>query len=275
MNPWAETGAAILLAGCAIAIALLVARLPRWCWISAYLLSLAIVVLFAIERFGIGLEFVPPFSWVAAGRNRYLLAAFITPILILTPAAQLPGRRAKILLHVLNVVVLAGGAVAPFLMAALAQKSLAAVTTKIDPDGVCLQQTDYTCGPAAAVTALRKLGLPANEGQIAIWSQSSKYVGTEPDVLAQALRSHFGSYGLDARFRCFENVTNLKTAGLTLAVVKYDFMEDHFVTVLGVSDRDITVGDPLNGKTVYPCDEFVKRWRFTGISITMDPARRR
>jgi hypothetical protein len=32
---------------------------------------------------------------------------------------------------------------------------LAALTTRLDADGVCRQSNHYTCGPAAAVTALR------------------------------------------------------------------------------------------------------------------------
>jgi hypothetical protein len=59
---------------------------------------------------------------------------------------------------------------------------------RVDGDGVCRQSSHYTCGPASAVTVLRKLGLPAEEGEIAILSHTSALTGTEPDVLAKAGR---------------------------------------------------------------------------------------
>lgn len=51
--------------------------------------------------------------------------------------------------------------------AALVQAQLRSLPTRVDPDGVCLQNTPYTCGPAAAVTALRRLRLPAEESELA------------------------------------------------------------------------------------------------------------
>jgi hypothetical protein len=55
-------------------------------------------------------------------------------------------------------------AIVPFLAPAFNRGYLAGLKTRIDADGVCRQSSEYTCGPAAAVTALRKLGLPAEEG---------------------------------------------------------------------------------------------------------------
>ena len=157
----------------------------------------------------------------------------------------------------------------PFFLPALVRNSLAALATKIDPDGVCLQQTSYTCGPAAAVTGLRKLGIPAEEGQLAIWTQTSQF-GTTPDAIAEALRSHYGAIGLEVRYQRFQQVADLNQPGVTLAVVKYDFMVDHFVAVLGITDQEVIVGDPLSGKTIYSCKDFAKLWRFCGISLKLN-----
>jgi predicted double-glycine peptidase len=50
----------------------------------------------------------------------------------------------------------------PFLVPALIKERLSNLTTRLDSNGICYQSTDYTCGPAAAVTALRRLGLQAD-----------------------------------------------------------------------------------------------------------------
>jgi len=269
MDPWLETGGAVALSLCGVSLALWLAKLPQQYWISAYLLSLAVVCIFGLERYTLGLEFVPPFSWVAAGRTRYILAALAGPILILTPAAKLPRHRDRLFLGIFTGLFLLGFVVMPFFLPALARKNLSALATKIDPDGVCLQQTEYTCGPAAAVTGLHKLGLPAEEGQLAIWSQTSQY-GTTPDAMADALRSHYGDEGLEVRYQKFQKVSDLKQPGVTLAVVKYDFMVDHFVAVIGITDDEVTVGDPLNGKMIYSYSEFAKLWRFCGITLKLN-----
>lgn len=70
----------------------------------------------------------------------------------------------------------------------------------------CLQSNDYNCGPAAAVTALRKLGLPAEEGEIAILAHTSSATGTPPDVLARALQDRYEKEGLASHYRIFHRV---------------------------------------------------------------------
>lgn len=255
-----------MLALCGVFLAVQLAKLPGHIWLPAYLVSLAVMVVFGVERYTAGLEFVPPFSWVSGGRTRYVLAAFIVPILILTPAAKLPRRRERIFLRVFVGIFLPGFVVMPFFLPALIRNELAALVTKIDPDGVCMQRTAYTCGPAAAVTALRKLGFPAEEGQLAIWSDTSQF-GSTPEDIAAALRAHYGKKGLVVNYRRFRRVEDLKQAGVTLAVVKYDFLTDHFVTVLGITDHEVILGDPLSGKTSYSYAEFAKSWRFCGITL--------
>ncbi len=100
---------------------------------------------------------------------------------------------------------------AAVLLPALIYPKLAALRTKMDPEGVCLQQTDYTCGPAAAVTALRRMGFSADEGQMAIWSMTNPY-GTTTDDLLNAMLTHYGKAGLSAEFRKFKNVAELEKA---------------------------------------------------------------
>lgn len=137
----------------------------------------------------------------------------------------------------------------------------------MDADGICLQNTDYTCGPAAAVTALRKLGVPANEGEIAILARTSPAFGTMPDILAETLQKRYGNVGVICTYRGFKNLDELKQSGLTLVVVKYNWLLDHYVAVLSVTDNAVIVGDPLNGLEELTPAEFTAKWRFQGVTV--------
>jgi len=76
---------------------------------------------------------------------------------------------------------------------------------------------------------------------------------------------------LTAKYRTFKNIAELKQAGLALAVVKFGFMVDHWVTVLEVTDSEVIVGDPLNGLEKLSYDEFRKKWRFEGVVLKRKP----
>jgi hypothetical protein len=115
------------------------------------------------------------------------------------------------------------------------------------------------------------LGLPGEEGRIAILSYTSSAGGTATDILAEALQDEYRKDGLIAEYRAFKDISELKQAGLTLAVVKFGFMVDHSVTVLGVTDSEVVVGDPLNGLERISHDEFLKKWRFTGVVLKRRP----
>jgi len=155
----------------------------------------------------------------------------------------------------------------PFLAPLEARQELSHLQTRVGTDGICLQTTGYTCGPAAAVTALRKLGLVGDEGEIALLSHTSSTTGTEPDLLANALQKKYGEQGLIASYRSFKDLEELRRAGLTLAVVKFGFLVDHYVTVLGVTNGMVMVGDPLDGLGKMASEEFLKKWRFSGVVL--------
>ena len=271
MSPWLETAGAVVLGVAGICFARWLSLSPKRHWLGAWLVSLGVVLLYGAPRYIRGLEFVPPFSWVAANRVQFVLFPLIIPALLLTPAAKLRGTRVRALLAVLAGLALLKFSVFPALFPALNHNLLLHLKTKIDRDGVCLQGTGYTCGPAAAVTALRQLGLPAEEGEIAVWARTTSVAGTPPDVLAQTLRDHFGLQGVTARLRYFKTFPELKQAGLTIAVVKYNSMEDHYVTVLSATETNLVVGDPLNGRVTYTEDDFAKIWRYSGVVLGRRP----
>ena len=211
--------------------------------------------------------FVPPFSWMLMGIKKFATFGLIATMVLTTPLSRVPRRRNRVMIALLMVVVVFSMSIWPFLAPMVDRKQLSRLQTKMDKDGICLQSTDYTCGPASAVTALRKPGLPADEGQIAILSCTSDLEGTPTDMLAGGLRKEYAKAGLVVECRFFRNIAELKGAGMTLAVVKYGLLEDHWVTVLGATDSEVIVGDPLAGLTRLSYEEFCRRWRFVGIVL--------
>jgi predicted double-glycine peptidase len=85
------------------------------------------------------------------------------------------------------------------------------------------------------------------------------------------LNKEYGKDGLVAEFRVFKDIAELKQAGLTLAVIKYALFVDHYVTVLEVTDKEVVVGDPLEGLKRMSYDEFRKKWRFEGVVLKRLP----
>jgi len=241
-------------------------RLPKRYWLIGYFVPLGIVALYCLAMFQPRVALVPPVSWMMGGRGRFALFNFVAVMLLSTPLSRLPRKRTRLVVGLL-MIVLTGVSIVPFLAPAFNRSYLAGLRTRIDANGVCRQSNDYTCGPAAAVTALRKLGLPAEEGEIAILAHTSLLTGTEPDVLATVLQRRYGAEGLVAEYRAFRNIDELKKAGLTVAVMEFSALQNHCVTVLGVETNGVLVADPLSGLSVVPTKEFDSKWLFVGIVL--------
>ncbi len=90
MESWWQTIGAVALCGVGCEAALWLGRQRKGWWVGGFAVSLLIVAIYGVERYTVGLETAPPFSWVTAGRTPHLLGAFIAPILLLTPARHLP-----------------------------------------------------------------------------------------------------------------------------------------------------------------------------------------
>jgi predicted double-glycine peptidase len=264
--PWLES---LAVAG----IALLAFLLGRWSsrlrkpfWLVGYLLPLGLILLYCVAAFQPGVAMVPPLSWMTVGRSRFVCFNFITTMVLSAPLARLPRRRTRTAVCAL-IVILTLVSVVPFAAPAFNRSYLAGLKTRVDGDGVCRQSNEYTCGPAAAVTVLRKLGLPAEEGELAILSHTSALNGTEPGVLVKALQKRYGGSGLVAEYRGFRSVDELRDAGLTVAVMKFNALQDHCVAILGVETNRVLVGDPLIGLSPCSVEDFEGKWLFVGIVL--------
>jgi hypothetical protein len=267
MNPWLETLGVIQIALLGIFLGRVFSGLRKPYWTLGYFLPFLLIAMLALARYNNALPFVPPFSWITAGRVRFIILALAVTMGLTTPLSRLPRKFERLIIGVLMVVVVGWLSVLPFLVPALIKDELSNLKTIVNTNGICYQTTDYTCGPAAAVTALGKLGLSASEGEIAVLSHSSPVAGTLPRCLYIALKNRYAADGLKCQYRHFDSIAQLRNAGITLAVVRDAFLSDHCVAVLEVSDYMVTIADPVLGRTLMSHEQFEKIWRFSGIVL--------
>ena len=242
-------------------------RLGRPYWVIGYAAPFLLFGIIALARWFEAFTFVPPFLWLTAGRREFVVLAFSCTTLLTTALTQLSIRRQRVLVSFFMVIAVVHFSILPFALPAILKGSHARLETVIDPNRVCIQGTTYTCGPAAAVTALDRLGLEAEEGELAIVAHSNPVTGTPTDLLCTALEEIYGEDGLTCEYRYFDSIAELKAAGASIAVIKYSFMVDHYVAVLDISDDKIVLGDPLRGKRTLTHDEFLEIWRYDGVIL--------
>jgi predicted double-glycine peptidase len=271
MNPWLETMGVVLIALFGVFAGRACSRFRKPWWVLGYILPSVLIAMLAMVRFNNTLYFVSPFSWIAVGRVRFVVLSLAVSMGLTVPLSRLPYKFEKLIVCFLMAGFVIWFSVLPFLVPALIKNRLSNLQTKFDKNGICRQTTDYTCGPAAAVTALGKLGLRADEGELAVLSYSSPMTGTLPACLSSALQDRYSAEGLSCRYRRFDSIAQLKNAGITLALVREAFMMDHCLAVLEVSDDAITVADPVTGTRMMPYEQFEKIWRFCGIVLQRNP----
>jgi len=267
MNPWLETMCVILIAVFGVFAGRACSRFRKTWWVLGYILPSVLIAMLAMVRFNNTLYFVSPFSWIAVGRIRYVVLSLAVSMGLTVPLSRLPYKFEKLVVCILMAGFVTWFSVLPFLVPALIKDRLSNLQTKFDINGICRQTTYYTCGPAAAVTALGRLGLRADEGELAVLSYSSPVTGTLPACLSSALQDRYSAEGLSCRYRSFDSIAQLKNAGITLALVRDAFMIDHCLAILEISDDVVTVADPVTGTRLIPYEEFEKIWRFSGIVL--------
>ncbi len=270
MTPLLETAGVILISVLSIILGRYFSGFKKPYWTFGYFIPCFLIVVLLLARIYDGLSFIHPLGWFIAGRARFALLSVAVCMGLTTPLSRLPRKYEKILVYVIMFVVVTWFSVMPFLFPVLVRNSLLNNPTFYDKDGFCRQTTDYTCGPAAAVTALERLGLSAKEGELAVLSHSSPVVGTLPALLCSAIESRYKDEGLKCKYQKFDTIEQLRKTGVTLVVVKEGFMLDHCIVVLEVLDDAVAVADPITGKEIIPMEKFEKIWRYSGIILERD-----
>lgn len=125
-------------------------------------------------------------------------------------------------------------------------------------NGVCIQSTPSTCGPASAATILRSMGKEGTEAELA--RECFTYAGgTESWYLARSLRKR----GCKVEFkRLTSESSDLPLPAI--AGVKLREGAGHFIALLGRSGTNFVGNDPLNGKFTASLAELRSEYLFTG-----------
>jgi hypothetical protein len=272
MGPWIETSGVMLTALAGVAAGTFCARGGKVHWGWGYFFPLLMVAILLGATYIGTFYYNPVLVFISGSRLRFVILCLAVTIGSTTLLWRLRRRFERLIMLAVMIAVVMWSSVLPFAYPLFINDDLGRIENVFDNDNICIQTTTYTCGPAAAVTALDRLGLSAREGQIAILAHTSPIVGTLPWCLYRALDENYSRQGLQCEFRYFNSVDQLRDAGITLAVVKDAFLIDHCVAVLNVTDRMVTVADPVTGKMVMSHKQFEECWRFYGIVLSRSPS---
>lgn len=262
-----ETIAVSILALLGIILGAFLSKTRRpYCW-SGFGVSFLLIGVLAAARFAPRISFTAPLSWIMIGRVRLVVTAVAVTIGLTTSIIHLRYAVQKCSVGILMVIIVGWFCISPFLAPAFVENDLAALKSNIDYQGICYQSRDYTCGPAAAVTALTRLGLHAEEGEIAVRAHSNPIIGTLPGCLSDAIRELYENEGLSCQYRYFDSLSQLERYPPVLVVIKDTFFTDHCVAVMGINDEAVTIADPVGGKRQMNRDTFERVWRCSGIVL--------
>lgn len=267
MALWLETIGMLLTAALGIGLGLASSRRSMHARIAAMIAAFAIVTLILLARQDALWQYLPALCPLAAGRIRFVLLVFAVTLGLTAPLDQLASRISRFATCLVMSLMIGVLISLPFLMPALLQDQLSASRTRVDVDGVCRQTRPYTCGPAAAVTALKRLGLEADEGTLALQARTGPVVGTSPWDLYKAIENTYSTQGLSCTFRRLNSLEQIPSGGILLAIVNDRFALDHCVAVLAFDDQTVTLADPAEGLVHMPRPQFTEAWRNCGILL--------
>jgi len=159
---WLETGGILLIAAAGIVLGWRAAGSMR-ARLFAMAAAFAVVGLILLSRWSSLWDTFPFLIPIAASRLRFTLLAFAVSLGLTAPLGHLQSYASRFATCTVMSVFIVILVSLPFLGPAIIQHDLSALPTRIDADGVCRQTQPFTCGPAAAVTALSRLGIKAAE----------------------------------------------------------------------------------------------------------------
>ena len=244
-----------------------ISRSTSKAWLIWFGLSFVFVIAVMLLHRIPTLAYHPVFQWVTQGANEVIVMAICGPLCFAILVPRLRFRRQKIIVGFFAALTIIYYIVPPFVDPAILYAQMEDSDTWVE-DGVCLQTTGYTCGAASAVTALKQLGIDANEMEMAIASGTSRTFGATEYKLAWAIETLYGNQGIHCDVKTFEQLTDLKDCCPVIVEVKYRPMVDHYITVLEIGDTTVLVGDPLKGKERLTYTEFLDKWRKAGIIVS-------
>lgn len=139
------------------------------------------------------------------------------------------------------------------------------------PDGICRQTSEYSCGAAAAATLLARLGVPADEREMAALCRTNARTGTDEISLCRGLRRKLEGSGRTVRLvrASFQDLRGLRAPAAV--PVQFSLLVDHWIVVVSVDDAGVVAADPLKPHLVRIRQAaFLERWR--GYLVTVGGA---
>ncbi len=137
-------------------------------------------------------------------------------------------------------------------------------------DGVCLQSTGSTCGPACLVTLLAQENILCEEQKMVEMTHTLEGLGTTVLRMAWALQKIVPENRYRVRVEKLDFLKLQKLKRPSIVTVTYSTMVNHFIVVLEVREDDLVVGDPLGiGKRKWSKEVFLRKWR--GSTIFLEP----
>lgn len=266
-NLWIELVAAGLIALAGLLAGAAVSRLGKR---TALVTCLCVVVI--ILTLGAG-WLVPILMYnsvifaVFAGRIKFLLLAFLVPTGLGAAMPYLPYKIERYGVAVMTAVAIYVFGVFPFLGAAMAGQKMAAIPASFDSNGVCRQSTSFTCGPAAAATALHRLGVDVSEGQMAILSRSCPYIGTSDYDLMHAVNQAVREKPIECTYGRWEKLPQLSDQEVLLVILQQGVWMNHCVAVLKTTDKAVVFADPAEGIITLSQKHFRQLWTGRGILL--------
>jgi predicted double-glycine peptidase len=245
-----------------------IGRLRGHWWLIGYAVSMAIVVALNVSRYVPATINTAPGQWLLAGRKEIFLIGIAAIIGIVPCLHKVHPARTRVLLGAFMTVLLMRSSVLPLMGPVLDRAEIAKLPTVLDMDDVCLQTTNYTCGPASLVSALRAFGIEETESNAALETLCNSYSGTRSADIADYVNRAYGDRGLRASYRYIASVEELRElGGVAIAEVKSNFWMDHFVAVVGWDGTSPIVADPYCGQFKTTEKSFARIWRKKAVVI--------
>lgn len=127
-------------------------------------------------------------------------------------------------------------------------------------DGVCLQSTGSTCGPAALATIFNYYGISKSEEEIARAAFSSSS-GTENWYLIRYAEKN----GLETEVSYKNSLNDVPVPSIIGTYINGRI--GHFITILGKEGDHFVVGDSLKGRLLLTEKEFNKYYTFSNFVL--------
>ncbi len=267
MDLWLETIGVFAVAATGMLLGHMASRSGSLSRTAALGVTFLLVGLVLVGRFPTVVYRWPALYPLAAGRVRFVLLVFAVTLGLSAPLAQLTRPGVRMLTCVMMALFVSALTIFPFVGPAAVQGQLATLYNQWDADQVCRQSQPFTCGAAAAATALRRLGIEADEGELAVAARTSPMIGASVWTLYLALNERYSPQGVSCSFGMFDRLDAVPQDGVMLAVMRDSAWGDHCVVVLEMTSRGVTIADPAQGLIHLSIEQFLRSWRGSGIVL--------